>query len=155
MAATIISDQLLRSYVEPGRHTPEEVDAIVRIARYGVPAGRSLAQRPWIPVSVPGAVIDRFGPDVVLGVPRAVLDDHALRKVARACPQVWLDGRWYPADIEGFHLLLAIRLTVADPDGIDAHVAALLDVPAEDARFTGGGDGRPCTLIRLTWRAPR
>lgn len=149
------SDRLLCPYVEAGRHTPREVLAILQRARASTMAGMSLSARVWLPISLPGAVVDRLGTDVVLGVPRAVLDDHALRKVSRVCPQVWLDGRWYPADIEGFHLILATTLTVAAPDGIAQEVAALLDVPADEASFSGGRPGEPLRFVRLAWKVPR
>ena len=149
------SEQLISPYVEYGRHTADEVRSIVTGARSGTYAGRPLRDRPWMQISLPGAVVDRLGPDVVLGVPRAVLDDHALRKVSRACPDVWLDGRWYPADVEGFHLVLATTLTVSDPGGIAQEVAALLDVPADEAHFSGGDPGGPLRFIRLAWRPPR
>lgn len=149
------SERLIRPYVEQGRHTPEEVQVLVTGARGATWTGRPLRDRPWVPVSMPGAVVDRLGSDVILGVPRAVLDDHALRKVCRACPDVWLDGRWYPADIEGYHLVLATTLTVSDADGIAQEVAALLDVPADGAHFSGGEPGGPLRFVRLSWRAPR
>lgn len=148
-------DLLLSPYVEAGRHTPQEVRAILQRTRSTALTTRSLAGRAWLPISLPGAVVDRLGTDVVLGVPKAVLDDHALRKVCRACPEVWLDGRWYPADVEGFHLILATTLTVSAPDGIAQEVAALLDVPADMAKFSGGGPGDPLRFVRLSWRAPR
>lgn len=149
------SDSLLSPYVEPGRHTACEVQVVLRRARATSMAGTALSTRPWLPISMPGAVIDRLGSDVVLGVPRAVLDDQALRKVSRICPQAWLDGRWYPADVEGFHLVLATTLTVSDPDGIAQEVAALLDVPADEARFRGGEAGGPLRFVRLAWKPPR
>lgn len=151
----LTSERLISPYVEYGRHTPAEVLAIVTRARGTAWTSRPLRERPWIPVSMPGAVVDGLGSDVVLSVPRAVLDDHALRKVSRACPEVWLDGRWYPADIEGYHLVLATTLTVSDPDGIAQEVAALLDVPADDAHFSGGGPDAPLRFVRLSWRPPR
>ncbi|WP_370323997.1 hypothetical protein [Euzebya sp.] len=149
------SVDVLRAYVARGRQTEDEVRRIVARTRASSLAKVPLGRRPSLPVTMPGAAISRLGHDVVLGVPKAVLDDHALRKVAKACPEMWLDGRWFPADVEGVHMVLATCVTVANPAGIAGEVAALLDVPADEARFNGGDADSPMRFVRLAWKVGR
>ena len=149
------SDQILQRYVVQGRHTADEVTAMVAHTRSSLSSETPLSDREWLSVSVPGAALTRLGRDVVLGVRGGTLDDQALRKIATACPNVWMDARWYPADVQGVHMVLAGTLTVFDPDGIGEDVAALLDVPADDARFEGRGtadaDPEPVRYVRIRW----
>lgn len=141
---------LLARYVEHGQQTEDEVMAQVRQAATSSYA--SLNGRPVLRVSLPGSVVTRLGQDVLIGVPGQVLDDHGIRKISKACPEVWLDGRWFPADVGGIHLIQVRSLTVVDPGGIAQDVAALLDVPADDARFGGGTADSSPRFVRLSWR---
>ena len=144
------TDSLLGRHVERGQQTEAEVAEIV--ARCATSSYTSLRGRPHMQVSLPGAVVATLGTDSLFGVPGQVLDDAVIRKVARVCPEVWLDGRWFPADVSGIHLVQVRSLTVVDPDGIAQDVAGLLDVPADEARFGGGSEQAQPRFVRLSWK---
>jgi len=143
----------LAAYVERGRVTNDELRALVGQARGH--RGGSLASRPWVAVSMPGAVVQQLGDDVVLGVPRGYMDDEVLRTIAARCPDVWVDGRWYPADVTGYHLVLTTTLTVVAPAGLASEVAALMDVPADERRFVHDTATGHVQFARLAWRPVR
>lgn len=149
------TDVRLGEFVERGRFTDVEVRDIVARTRVSTHLGPSLRGRPWLTVSLPGGVIERLGGDVVFGVPRAVMDDQVIRKVARGCPEAWVDGRWYPADVQGIHLVLATTITVVAPDGIPSDVASLLDVPADEVRFAHDRQSGDLRFVRLSWKPGR
>lgn len=144
------AERLLTRYVEHGRQTTEEVVEVLR--RCATSSFTSLRGRPYLQVSLPGQAVASLAEEVMFGVPGQVLDDAAIRKVGRVCPEVWIDARWFPADVSGIHLVQVRCLTVVDPDGIPADVAAMLDVPADEARFGGGEDDRRPRFVRLSWR---
>lgn len=152
MRASSVAD--LAAYVEPGRITPGELREVLARTR-ATTAPASLSQRTYVAVSLPGAVVNRLGEDVVLGVPRGAMDDQVIRKIAARCPEVWLDGRWYPADVSGYHLLLATTITVVAATGIPQDVAALLDVPSDGRRFVHDEGTGDLQFVRLTWRRAR
>jgi hypothetical protein len=142
-------------YVEHGRYLDDEVDLVVARVRTASYPTHTLVGRPWLAVSLPGAAITAMGSEVIFGAPRGAMTDDTIRAAATACADLWLDARWYPADVRGYDLVLATTITVSEPAGIDPVVADLLDVPADDVRRApSGGDG-PLRFVRLAWRPGR
>lgn len=147
--------RVLADSVERIHYAATEVQDVARAA--ALQMFPDLRQRPSLPVSLRGAGVAELGRDVVILVPDRVLDDVAVRKVARLCPQLWLDGRWFPADLSRIHVLLVKRMQLIDGDGIDPTAAALLDVPADVTHFVRASRGTAdiLTAVDLRWRSGR
>lgn len=148
-------DAALAAHVEPGRYRSAEVQAVVARARTSQFGTGTLQGRPWLAVSIPGRTVRTCGRDVVFGAPRGVLDDEAIRMIARGASEVWVDGRWYPADVHGIHLVVATTLTIVDQDGIGPEVARLVHVPAEESRYVRDSGTDLLRFVRLSWRPTR
>lgn len=148
-------DTALAAHVEPGRYRSAEVQAVVAEARTSRFRARTLDGRPWLAVSIPGRTVRACGRDVVFGAPRGVLDDQAIRTIARHAAELWVDGRWYPADVHGIHLVVATSLTIVDQDGIAPEIARLADVPAEESRYVRDSGTELLRFVRLAWRPSR
>lgn len=147
---------LLKQYVEQGRRTQDEVQQVVKHMRSQMRSDTPLNARPWLSVSLPGSMITACDQSVVFGVMRRVLNDETIREIAKIHPEVWVDGRWYPSDSSGVHLVLVGRLTVQNADGIDPRVLELLDVDADEATIAGQRDEDDAPkFVRMSWRMPR
>ena len=150
-----MAGQRMVDFVERGRYSDEEIAALVAGAR-GLSLGNiPLSRRPSLAISMSGKSVADTGKDVMFGVPGPAMDDAAIRALGASCPELWLDGRWFPADVSGLHMVLATTLTVAGHDGIPPQTAALLNVEADGVRFMYDRDHTALRFARLTWRAPR
>ena len=155
-AARMEATTLLKQYVEHGRRTHDEVQQVVNHMRAQVRNEVPLKSRPWLSVSLPGSMISNCDGNVVFGVMRRVLNDDTVREIAKIHPEVWVDGRWYPSDSSGVHLILVGRITIQNADGIDPRVLELLDVDADEAMIAGQRDDNDSPkFVRMSWRMPR
>ena len=155
-AARMEATTLLKQYVEHGRRTHDEVQQVVNHMRAQVRNEVPLKSRPWLSVSLPGSMISNCDSNVVFGVMRRVLNDDTVREIAKIHPEVWVDGRWYPSDSSGVHLILVGRITIQNADGIDPRVLELLDVDADEATIAGQRDDNDSPkFVRMSWRMPR
>lgn len=152
MSSTV---ELLGGFVERGRHGPGEVVDVVQAARSANFVGESLTHRPWLPVSVPGSVLGQLPADTLLGTPRGILDDRTIRTIARQCPGLWVDGRWFPADMSGYHLLLVTTLSISVHEPLPDDVQDMLDVPSDITHRVLDVDGVGIRFLRLGWKPPR